>query len=941
MAHQQQPAWQAALNLPKTDFPMRAQLALRETEILRLWEKIDLYLSAQERTKGRPHFILHDGPPFCEYNIHLGQTLNKILKDIVVKFRSMQGYDAPFVPGWDTHGLPIEIEAIRSFLLHPRGLRLLDVRRRCAEFARKYIDRQRKQFKRLGVRGDWDRSYVTLKPAYEAAVLDVFGRLVEAGLVYRGVKPVHWCPECRTALAHAELQHQERSAHAVHVAFPVRWLPDELFPEEDRTRMSAAVWTTSVWALPAAVAVAARADATYVLVKDLTEGEGFTYLVERHLLSQFTSAMRMEEPHIIAQVSGQALEGATLLHPFLNRELPLVLAEYVPLDAGTGLAPVVPAHDENGYHASQQYGVPVIQAIQSDGRYGPEAGPFTDRPALYTEDDLLVRMDQDGTLLSHTPITRLHPHCWRCRGPVIVRVTPQWFVAVDRLRHPVQQAIAGTEWFPAKGKEHLAQLVAERPDWCISRQRTWGIPIPAAYCTRCDELLVTPELVARVKAVVEQEGSDAWFTHPVEEFLPAGTVCAQCGNTEFSRETDIFDVWFDSACSHLAVLEGREDLAWPADLVLEGHDQYRGWFQAQLLTAAGMNREEAPYRSAVVHGFVREQFSLPVQAGALADPMAIVKHYGADPLRLWAASADMHADITISPEVFRQTLRAYRRIRNTTRFLLGNLYDFSPEMALPVEELAEIDRWVLGRLNELVRRMTEANERYEFHRGIHDLLAFCANDLSAFYLPVVKEQLYAALPDDPARRSSQTACWHLTRTLAQLLAPVLSFTAEEIWQHLPGDDHAESVQLTDWPTVQAAWADETHMARWAPVAAIREAVAAAVHAARKEGRITHPAAAKVIIYSAGEPLTLLESLGDTLAHVLQVSAVELADWEQAPADALRHEGLQLAVEVTAASGERCPRCRWWRPPAHFGLCESCIRTVEQWPAVAQSSLLAG
>lgn len=929
------------VNLPSTAFPMRANLPEREQETLEYWRRIDLYRSAQERTAGRPKFILHDGPPFSNGDIHLGHALNKILKDFVVKFRSMQGYDAPFVPGWDAHGLPTEIKAVRTFSLDRHAIDPLDLRRRCEETSRKYIDLQRRQFQRLGVRGDWDRPYLTMQPAYEAAVLGAFARLVAAGRVYRGFKPVYWCTSCETALAEAEVEFREHEAPSIYVAFPVVRLPEGVFPEADPARMAVVIWTTTPWTLPANVAVAVHPESNYVLVRERAQGAAMAFLVAREALARFATATGIDIEAILGEVPGRALAGTIVQHPFLPREVPVVLAEYVTVEEGTGLVHVAPGHGREDFQTGVTYGLPTIHPVGPAGWYGPEAGPFAGQPIYEAQEKILERLDADGTLLAYDTILHQYPHCWRCREPIIIRTTEQWFLAVHQYTEASLAAVAEVQWLPAWGRERMTHMLRDRPDWCLSRQRAWGTPIPAFYCEHCGEALLSLDAITHLQQLVREEGSVAWLRHPASALLPVGTACTRCGGMTFRKETDIFDVWFDSGCSHLAVLEQRQELARPADLYLEGHDQYRGWFQVSLLTSVGIG-DAPPYRAALAHGFTLDQTGQKQakSLGNIINPQDVVRKYGADILRLWVASSDIRADLVMSEEVFRQVVEVYRRLRNTLRFLLGNLYDFTPAMARPVADLAEIDRWALGRLNGVIQQVTTACETYEFHRAYHALNAFCATDLSGFYLDVAKDWLYTALPDAPARRATQTVFYYLAEILARLLAPLASFTADEVWQYLPGT-RADSAQLTDWPRMQAAWVDEALAAKWAHVLAIREMVQGALTTARAQGIISQPLAANVTLYLAGETYRLLESLRDDLAKVLIVSQAHVEPWEAAPSEAYRGAWPQVAMRVTAASGTQCPRCRLWRVvgghAAHPALCVDCATTVAARPRTVRAS----
>jgi isoleucyl-tRNA synthetase len=928
---EQQHDYQATVNLPKTTFPMRAQLPEREPEILAFWESIDLYHAVQARRQGGKRFILHDGPPFSNGDIHLGHALNKLLKDFVVKFRTLQGYDAPFQPGWDTHGLPTEILAVRTFRIDRAAIDPLTLRRRCAEMAKKYIDLQRKQFRALGVRGDWAHPYITMQRAYEAAVLEAFARMVDAGLIYRGVKPVYWCTTCETALAEAEVEYREHEAPSIYVAFPVVRLDAAVYAKEDRAKMSAAIWTTTPWTLPANVAVAVHPDTRYALVTDLQDREGFTYIVAEELVPYFGRAVKMSRPHVCDTVAGRELEGALLQHPFMERQVPVVLADYVTLEAGTGLVHIAPGHGKDDFLTGLSYGLPTIQPIGPSGIFGPEGGPFAGKPIYEAQEEILRRMDRDGTLLAFDTILHQYPHCWRCHEPSIFRATPQWFLNVEPLIPAAMEAAATVQWIPAWGRERLEGMLRDRPDWCISRQRAWGIPIPTVFCTNCGSALLSAVVARQTAEIVRREGADAWFRYPVEEFVPEGTACPACGETGFVKETDIFDVWFDSGCSHLAVLDEQQD--WPADLYLEGHDQFRGWFQVSLLTALAAGKAHPPYRAVLAHGFVLDQTGQKQSKslGNIIDPQQVIQRHGADILRLWVASTDFRADIAMSEDSFTQVIEVYRRMRNTARFLLANLYDFAPDECIAYVHLQEIDRWMLHRLAVRMGRITQAYERYEFHRVYHDLNEFLATELSAFYLDVLKDRLYLSLPDSLARRSAQTVLYYLAETLVRWLAPILSFTAEEIWRRLPAAERAASVQLSDWPEPDPAWHDAELGARWERVLAIREAVHGAVDTARTRGEISQPAAVKITLFAAGETRELLEFLLNTLASLFKVALAEVKPLAEAPAEALRARHPDLAIAVSPAPGAICVRCRWARELGTDGeypdLCRACADQV--------------
>ncbi len=900
---------------------MRAELPRREPEIVRLWQAMDLYGAVQARTQGGAPFILHDGPPFSNGDIHLGHAVNKILKDVVVKFRTMQGYHAPFVPGWDTHGLPTEILAVRSFSVERHAIDPLTLRKRCAQAARKVVDRQRAQFERLGIRGDWDRPYLTMQPGYEAAVLETLAALAEAGTVYRGLKPVFWCTTCETALAEAEIEYREHEAPSVYVAFPVRALPAGVFAGIDPAKMSAAVWTTQPWTLPAGTGVAVHPDALYVLLTDAADDEGFTYIVAQAAAARFAAATAMHEPTTLAEARGAALAGAVCRHPLFPRDVPVVTATAVATESGSGVEHVAPGHGTEDFLTGLTYGLPVVQPVTPDGLFGPEAGPFAGKPIYAAQDDILTRLDKDGTLLAFDTILHQYPHCWRCRHAVIQRATPQWFLAVQPLLARAEAAVDAVTWLPAWGEARMRDLLRQRPDWCLSRQRVWGTPIPAVYCTACGEAILDPAVVRRVAEVVRAEGAEAWLRAPLVRFLPDGFACPQCTGTDFRKETDILDVWFDSGCSALAQLDG------PADLFLEGHDQFRGWFQVSLLIALAAGRETAPYRTVFAHGFVLDRTGGPQARARLIDPQEVAEHYGADILRLWTASADLRADVAMSDDSLAPVQETYRRLRNTVRFLLGNLGDFTPASAVPYDALPDLDRWALHRLNVLVRGVTAAYEAYTVHHVVRLLNEYCTHELSAFYLDIVKDRLYLAAVDDPARRAAQTVLHQQLHTLTRLLTPILSFTAEEIWQYLPPDGLPESPQLAAWPIPDPAWWDDALDADWERVRAVRAAVQNAA-----AGRFSNLFAVKAVLYAAGESGRLLELMTDTLAEILRVAAVEVAPRDEAPPEAVVGLAGELAVVLQAAPGSACPRCRVWRPrsgvPPHPALCTRCAGQVQ-------------
>ncbi|MHB0939230.1 MAG: isoleucine--tRNA ligase [Armatimonadota bacterium] len=876
-------------------FAARGDLPRREEAMLRRWETLGLYQRALQRCEGRPRFILHDGPPFSVAGIGFDHLLNKLLKDFIIKFRTMQGYQAPFVPGWETHALATEITALRTFAVPRHAIPPLALRKRCASIARQSCTLQRKQLQRLGIRADWQFPYLTLYPEYEAAVLRAFGELAANGLIYRADKPVHWCPTCRAALADAETELQELPVHIALIAFPVARMPHGLFPEIKRKRLSFAVRTEQPWTLPGTVAVAAHPEAEYALVRDAEDKEGFAYLVSAEGVEDFARLAALAQPEVLMRVAGRELAEVTLLHPLSRRELPLLVDAAVQPVAGTGLWGIAPDHDAAAFSLAARHGLAPMHLLEGDGIFSKRARkPAAGQPVEKVHVPLLALLDEEGVLLGYKSSVQQAPHCWRCQQPVITRAIPHWFISVERLAERATAAGGAVQWAPAWGGARMAEMIGSRPDWCLSRSRVWGVPIPAFSCARCSAPLLSPAAINHVAEIVQAQGSDAWYRKAAGELLPEDTACPACGSSEFHKIEETFDVWFASACSQFAVLERREDQARPADLVVERHDQFRGWLQGALLAGLGAGREEPPYRAVLAHGFVLDRLARRrTRDGEIArEPMDLVAKYGADILRLWAASVDAHNEIVISDAALEGAVHGYRRLRTTAQFLLQRLDHLTVDKLLPVEGLPELDRWVLDRLARLVERVTAAAEGYAFHRAMRAIREFCARDLSV-YLSAI-EPRFSTL--HASRRAAQTVLYCTAETLARLLAPMLSFLAEDIWEHLPADERPTSPQLAEWPAAPAAWRDDALAARWELALAVRHRVFQALAAARIPAGKNTPNKSKVILYSAGENQGLLESLGDNLVAILPVRAVELAPRAQAPADA-QYRDEELAVRV--------------------------------------------
>ncbi len=914
--------YRSTLNLPRTDFPMKADLPRREPEIQRLWKEMDIYRRVLEKNRGRPSFILHDGPPYANGDIHLGTALNKILKDIIVKYKSMRGYFCPYVPGWDCHGQPIEHE-VEKRLGEERGkLDVMEIRRRCREYALHFVERQSSQFQRLGVRGDFENPYLTLRPAYEAVNIRVLSELVRRGLVYRSRKPIHWCPRCVTALAEAELEYRDKSSPSIYVKFPLL----DLIPGHEGREAAVVIWTTTPWTLPANVAVALHPDMEYLV---LDAGDSVLVIGEP-LLEKALRDMGIGGYRELGRLKGNRLEGLRTRHPWRERPSPLVNSDFVTTEQGTGAVHIAPGHGEEDYMVGLEYDLPMPMPVDDHGRFTSEAPEFE---GLFIEDANPKIMDDlrsRGLLLGEGELLHPYPHCWRCKGPVIFRATPQWFVGVDReyqgstLRRRCLEAVERVRWIPGWNVRRMVGMLESRPDWCISRQRAWGVPIPAFYCQECGKEVMTLETLRRAEELLAAEGSDAWFLREAEEILDPGFRCPECGGSSWRKETDILDVWFESGVSHEAVLLQWEDHYWPCDMYLEGSDQHRGWFQTSLLTAVG-TRGEPPYRSVLTHGFVvdGEGRKMSKSLGNVISPLEICDRLGADILRLWVAAADYTVDIPASQEIFDRLVEAYRRIRNTLRFLLGNLFDYRPEEhAIPADRMEELDRWILSRLQKLVRRCTQAMDSYQLHVVYHALHNFCAVDLSALYLDMRKDCLYTFAADSQPRRSSQTALWTLLRTLTLLMAPILCHTAEEVWQAMRGEGDPESVQLADWPEVEVGLEDEGLEEDYDRLLRLRERVTKAIEDKRAAKELGTSLEAMVRLTLPASWKELVEPRRGLLATLFIVSAVVVE----------YGEGEEVRVEVERAPGSRCSRC--WNyslsvgsDPRHPELCSRCLPVV--------------
>ncbi|HEV2221898.1 MAG TPA: isoleucine--tRNA ligase [Candidatus Acidoferrales bacterium] len=926
----------STINLPRTDFPMKAQLPQREPQQLAQWEAEKLYQRILESRAQAQLFVLHDGPPYPTGDIHLGTGLNKIMKDMVVKSKTMAGFRSPYIPGWDCHGLPIESKVEKQLGGKKDSVAPAEFRRMCREFAVKYIDQNRRDFKRLGVLGRWEKPYLTMDPEHEATIADAFLTFMEKGYVYKGLKPVYWCISDRTALAEAEVEYADHTSPSIYVRFKLAQdgadthnIPVALKGKN----VYGIIWTTTPWTIPASMALAFHPDFVYAAVET---DSGDVYLVADQLRKSVADACGYKESKLLATYKGSELEAAHLKfhHPFLDRLEPAVLADYVTLEQGTGIVHTAPGHGADDFRTGQKYGIGTYAPLDDDGRF-VEGLPEYKGKTVFEANPLIIKLlESRGALIGQGKLRHSYPHCWRCHNPVIFRATEQWFIDLehDHLRRHALDEIRKVKWTPEWGEQRLSGMVAERPDWCISRQRFWGVPLIVMYCEQCGEQFKDFHALRNVIRWFEREGADAWFTHSAEELLPPGTKC-KCGSSRFRKEKDILDVWFESGSTSLAVLK---DGMWPADVYLEGPDQYRGWFQSSLLVGIG-TRDRAPYKQVVTHGWTLDAEGRPMSksAGNGVLPSEICEKWGADLLRLWTTSQDYHADVRFSEPMMTQLAESYRKIRNTFRFALGNLANFDPARdAVADSELSEMDAWMLHRTGERVAKCRAWYDEFEFHRVFHALYDFFVVDLSAFYFDVLKDSLYTFAPRNIRRRSAQTAIYRITSALVRLAAPILVFTSEEVWKHLPrAAGEPDSVHMALFPKAEdfTTGLDRRKLENWESLLAVREQALKKLEEARNAKLINSALEAKLLVRASGKTLELLKNYASSLPQLFIVSQVSV---EPSHSNAAPASGQVDDIEVVHADGRKCERC--WNYSIHVGenadyptICERCTAAIAE------------
>jgi len=930
--------YKATLNLPQTDFQMKAELPKKEPEMLKAWEDAGLYKKIMEAGRGREKYTLHDGPPYANGNIHIGHALNKILKDVIVKSRFMSGFSADYLPGWDCHGLPIELQVEKELGEKKKELTKVDIRKKCREYALRFVNIQKEEFKRLGVFGQWDTPYLTMNYGYEAAILRELGKFVENGLVYKGKKPVHWCSSCATALAEAEVEYADKTSPSIFVKFSLdpKEVAEKLGLKSIDESACVVIWTTTPWTLPANLAIALHPELEYSLVSV----DGTSHIVASGLLDDISKKFGWEDrAKVVKSFFYKEIEGIKARHPFIDRDSAILPGGHVTLEAGTGCVHIAPGHGQDDYELGLKYGLDIYNPVDDFGKFTKAVPELEGQFVFKANESVINILKEKGALLLKEDIRHSYPHCWRCKSPIIFRATEQWFASMEAgdLRKRTLDAIdTKIRWIPSWGRDRIYNMIVNRPDWCLSRQRAWGVPIPALQCKDCSHSFLDTGFIEHLAGIFEVESADAWFERQLSELLPDGVKCPKCGGAEFSKEEAILDVWFDSGVSFAAVVEKNENLKFPADLYLEGSDQHRGWFHSSLLAAEG-TRGMPPYKAVLTHGFVVDGNGkkMSKSTGNVIAPEHVIGRYGAEVLRLWVAGEDYREDIRISEEILKRLSEAYRRIRNTFRYILGNLNDFDPEKdAVAYEELEELDRLTLHRLTKLTGRVLSAYDDFEFHAIYHSVHNFCTVDLSSFYLDVLKDRLYTGAAGSKGRRAAQTTIYHVLDHLVRLTAPVLVFTTEEAWSFMPGRKE-ESVHLSSMPKVNEKWLDEGLEKKWAELMTIKSEISKALEGARQAKIIGHPLDARVIIRPTEKNAELLAEEEGVLEEVLIVSKLTVAPGAEAAQAAFKFDSEEipgLSISVEKASGDKCERCWHFSPQVgthavHPTLCGRCVEAL--------------
>jgi isoleucyl-tRNA synthetase len=927
--------YKKTLNLPTTQFAMRANLPQKEPLQLKEWEEKNIYEKLREQSKDKPSFILHDGPPYANGHLHMGHAINKVLKDIIVRSKQMAGFNAPYIPGWDCHGLPIEHNVDKKLGKKKREMTSVQVRQECRAYAAKFVKIQSDEFKRFGVTGEWDKPYLTMNYPYEARIAKECGEFALAGDMFLGKKPIYWCCSCQTALAEAEIEYHDHTSPSIYVKFPVKDDLSEIIGNVD-DEIFVVIWTTTPWTIPANLGICLHPDFIYNAVK--TENQG-VLIIAKDMTDKVMKEFGIENYSVLKEFSSKDIENKKCKHPIYDRESLIILGNHVTLEAGTGCVHTAPGHGADDYIVGKQYGLDCYSPVGNNGVFTNDVEYFGGQFIFKANASINEKLDSLNLLLKNENLSHSYPHCWRCKKPVIFRATPQWFISMDKLglRKKTLEEINNVHWIPSWGKERIYLMIENRPDWCLSRQRSWGVPIPVFHCKECSKVYVTRESIDKIHVLFTEHSSDIWFEKDAKFLMPENAKCKKCGSENFDKDNNILDVWFDSGVSHAAVLEERENLSRPADMYLEGSDQHRGWFHSSLLTSVGRTGK-APYKSVLTHGFVVDEkgHKMSKSVGNVVAPDSIIKQYGADVLRLWVASADYTGDVSISNNIIKQLSDAYRRIRNTCRFMLGNFSDFDVIKDMrSINEMSELDRFILHRLHYVVKRCIDSYEKYEFHTIYHTLHNFCTVDLSAFYLDIIKDRLYTSPAGDPLRRDAQSVMYIILNAVVKIMAPILPFTADEIYQHMPhDDDKKESIHLEPMVKLDDKWEDEKLAHIWENIRSLRAEVTKALEEARKDKLIGHPLDASLeIMLSDTQLKEQIGNLTENLNDIFIVSQAKLVD----TIDDTAYHGQDiegLAIKVYKAAGEKCERC--WRfdetignDSEHPTACERCSDALKK------------